>query len=252
MLKVLKGIEDLGIDVNVEHPSVFSYKHFYVIFCSFYELDEDKDGYICGKNLKRYFDGALPKRVISRILNGKGKPKASLVVEGDGGEKRHKKKAMDYGDFVWFLVAEIDKGSETAVGYWFRILDLDEDGILSLYELEYFYEEICQKMEIDNNGEKITLADITCQLIDMVRPKEIGKVTVSDMKKLKYDLRPIFFDAFINLYRFYEHENRASALHKQLAKFMALKLAAYNTNGGDSSSDNENGTDHDHGKTNQK
>ncbi|KAJ2753763.1 hypothetical protein IWQ56_006578, partial [Coemansia nantahalensis] len=35
---MLHTVED-GIDVNVDSPGVFSYKHFYVLFCSFFELD---------------------------------------------------------------------------------------------------------------------------------------------------------------------------------------------------------------------
>lgn len=54
---------------------------------------------------------------------------------------------MSYTDFVWFLLSEEDKRHQTAIEYWFRCMDLDGDGFLSMYELEYFYEEQMHRME---------------------------------------------------------------------------------------------------------
>lgn len=41
-----------------------------------------------------------------------------------------------------------DKSTPTAIEYWFRIMDLDGDGVLSMYELEEFYSQQvrCRKM----------------------------------------------------------------------------------------------------------
>lgn len=66
-------------------------------------------------------------------------------------------------DFVCFLLAEEDKRHPTrysfwfqaitvyehslsSIEYWFRCVDLDGDGQISLYEMEYFYEAIEQKL----------------------------------------------------------------------------------------------------------
>jgi len=45
-------------------------------------------------------------------------------------------------DFVCFLLAEEDKRDPTSLEYWFRCVDLDGDGQISLYEMEHFYEVI--------------------------------------------------------------------------------------------------------------
>lgn len=55
---------------------------------------------------------------------------------------------MSYFEFVWFLLSEEDKRHPTAIEYWFRCMDLDGDGFLSMYELEYFYEEQMHRMEL--------------------------------------------------------------------------------------------------------
>lgn len=47
-------------DIN-QITDYFSYEHFYVIYCKFWELDTDHDLYISQKDLARYSDqGMLP------------------------------------------------------------------------------------------------------------------------------------------------------------------------------------------------
>ena len=51
------------------------------------------------------------------------------------------KKAMQYDEFVWFILSEEDKGTLTAAEYWFRVMDRDGDGYITLEDLEFFYKE---------------------------------------------------------------------------------------------------------------
>lgn len=47
-------------DIN-QITDYFSYEHFYVIYCKFWELDTDHDLYISQKDLARYSDqGTVP------------------------------------------------------------------------------------------------------------------------------------------------------------------------------------------------
>ena len=61
--------------------------------------------------------------------------------------------------------------------YWFRCMDLDGDGVLSLYEMEYFYEEVLQKLQ-ELNIDCLTMENTICQILDMVNPKENGTLYV--------------------------------------------------------------------------
>ena len=63
--------------------------------------------------------------------------------------------------------------SHSSIEYWFRVLDKDGDGVLSLYELEYFYEEILIRLE-EMNIESLSLENTVCQVLDMINPKETG------------------------------------------------------------------------------
>jgi len=42
---------------------------------------------------------------------------------------------MDYKDFVWFVLSEEDKGNDVSLDYWFRCIDLDDDGCLRRNEM---------------------------------------------------------------------------------------------------------------------
>lgn len=62
----------------------------------------------------------------------------------------------------------------SSIEYWFRCMDLDGDGVLSMYELEYFYEEQCERMEV-MGIEPLPFQDLLCQMLDLVKPEREGK-----------------------------------------------------------------------------
>lgn len=97
---------------------------------------------------------ALSSRIIERIFSG-------CVTRG--GRKNNQQGKMTYTDFVWFLLAEEDKNHPTSIEYWFRCMDIDGDGILSMYELEYFYEEQQHRME-QLGIETLPFEDCLCQV----------------------------------------------------------------------------------------
>ncbi|NWR78428.1 P2R3A phosphatase, partial [Centropus unirufus] len=181
-------------DIN-QITDYFSYEHFYVIYCKFWELDTDHDLYISQKDLARYSDQALSKRIIERIFSG-------AVVRGNEVQKDGR---MSYADFVWLLISEEDKRSATSIEYWFRCMDLDGDGVLSMYELEYFYEEQCERMEV-MGIEPLPFHDLLCQMLDLVKPEREGRVTLRDLKKCR--MAHVFYNTFFNLEKYLDNEQR--------------------------------------------
>ncbi|KAF7991624.1 hypothetical protein HCN44_008995, partial [Aphidius gifuensis] len=123
---------------------------------------------------------------------------------GINGAQQHSDK-MSYTEFVWFLLSEEDKNHPTAIEYWFRCMDLDGDGYLSMYELEYFYEEQLDRMEAIGM-ETLPFEDCLCQMLDMIHPSIPRKISLSDLKKCK--MTSIFFDTFFNLEKYLDHEQR--------------------------------------------
>uniref|UniRef100_F6R6T0 Protein phosphatase 2 regulatory subunit B''alpha n=1 Tax=Macaca mulatta TaxID=9544 RepID=F6R6T0_MACMU len=151
-------------DIN-QITDYFSYEHFYVIYCKFWELDTDHDLYISQADLSRYNDQASSNRIIERIFSG----------------------------------------AVTSIEYWFRCMDVDGDGILSMYELEYFYEEQCERMEA-MGIEPLPFHDLLCQMLDLVKPAVDGKITLRDLKRCR--MAHIFYDTFFNLEKYLDHEQR--------------------------------------------
>uniref|UniRef100_UPI0037E98A85 serine/threonine-protein phosphatase 2A regulatory subunit B'' subunit beta n=1 Tax=Semicossyphus pulcher TaxID=241346 RepID=UPI0037E98A85 len=181
-------------DVN-QLTEFFSYEHFYVIYCKFWELDTDHDLYIDQKDLAQHNDQALSHKMVERIFSG--------TVTRD--RRVYKEGRLSYADFVWFLISEEDKKTDTSIEYWFRCMDLDGDGVLSMYELEYFYEEQCQKLET-MAIEPLPFEDCLCQMLDLVKPEVEGKITLRDLKRCK--LSHIFFDTFFNIEKYLDHEQK--------------------------------------------
>ena len=60
-----------------------------------------------------------------------------------------------------------------SIEYWFRCLDLDGDGALSLYEMDYFYQEVQQRLR-ELNIDCLSVENTMCQILDMINPKEKG------------------------------------------------------------------------------
>ncbi|KAL3750421.1 hypothetical protein ACJRO7_011426 [Eucalyptus globulus] len=179
----------------------FSYEHFYVIYCKFWELDTDHDFLIDKENLIRYGNHALTYRIVDRIFSQVPK-KFTSKVEGK----------MGYEDFVYFILAEEDKSSEPSLEYWFKCIDLDGNGILTRNELQYFYEEQLHRMECMAQ-EPVLFEDILCQIIDMIGPENESYVTLNDLKGCK--LSGSVFNILFNLNKFMAFETRDPFLIRQ-------------------------------------
>nr|XP_012221137.1 PREDICTED: uncharacterized protein LOC105671489 isoform X2 [Linepithema humile] len=197
VIAVLEHEEDIN-----QVTAYFSYEHFYVIYCKFWELDRDHDLFIDKMDLTRHNDHALSTRMIERIFSG-AVTRGSRIKGSNNTQQPEDK--MSYTEFVWFLLSEEDKNHPTAIEYWFRCMDLDGDGYLSMYELEYFYEEQLHRMEAIGL-ETLPFEDCLCQMLDMIHPATPGKISLSDLKNCK--MTSIFFDTFFNLEKYLDHEQR--------------------------------------------
>ncbi|XP_050223280.1 serine/threonine protein phosphatase 2A regulatory subunit B''beta-like [Mercurialis annua] len=179
----------------------FSYEHFYVIYCKFWELDTDHDFLIDKENLIRYGNHALTYRIVDRIFAQVAR-KFTSKVEGK----------MGYEDFVNFILSEEDKSSEPSLEYWFKCIDLDGNGVLTRNEMQFFYEEQLHRMECMAQ-EPVLFEDILCQIIDMIGPEHEGFITLRDLKGCK--LSGSVFNILFNLNKFMAFETRDPFLIRQ-------------------------------------
>ncbi|GMH11301.1 hypothetical protein Nepgr_013142 [Nepenthes gracilis] len=179
----------------------FSYEHFYVIYCKFWELDTDHDFLIDKENLIRYGNRALTYRIVDRIFSQISR-KFMSAIPGK----------MGYEDFVYFILAEEDKSSEPSLEYWFKCIDLDGNGVLTRNEMQFFYEEQLHRMECMAQ-EPVLFEDVLCQIIDMIGPEDESYFTLRDIKASK--LSGSVFNILFNLNKFMAFETRDPFLIRQ-------------------------------------
>ncbi|EGG15826.1 hypothetical protein DFA_09495 [Cavenderia fasciculata] len=187
---------DVEPDIN-KHLEYFSYEHFYVIYCKFWELDTDHDLYIGASDLSRYSNFSLTDKIVSRIIE-------SPVFTED---PRYYGSKLSYKNFVWFILSEEDKTNNTSIEYWFKCLDFDHDGILSFHEMEFFYDD--QKERLDSlNLEPPIFIDLLCQILDMIKPNNLEKITLLDLKNSK--LAGYLYNILFNTTKFFIQETKES------------------------------------------
>ena len=58
-----------------------------------------------------------------------------------------------------FCLSEEDKTTDTSIEFWFRCCNLDNDGVLTLFEMEHFYREQLYRMHC-LNVEAVPIADL--------------------------------------------------------------------------------------------
>lgn len=95
---------DVEEDINAVNE-YFSYEHFYVLYCKFWELDTDHDFLLSRADLDR-MTGLTPA-ALDRVYNQHGR----RFVAAGGPDGRH----MGYEDFVTFFLASEDKTSVAAL-----------------------------------------------------------------------------------------------------------------------------------------
>ncbi|KAL4480442.1 hypothetical protein ABPG74_020958 [Tetrahymena malaccensis] len=176
----------------------FSYEHFYVLYCKFWELDTDHDFYITKEEFSKYSGHALSRKTVDRIFEQA--PRKFKCTDPT------KAGFMGYEDFIWFVLAEEDKTTLTSLEYWFKVVDLDDNGIITGFEMNWFFEEQRQRLEYLNH-ENVLFEDIVCQMVDLLKPEDDIKFYFRHFKA-KQNVCGIFFNFMTNLNKLVQYEQR--------------------------------------------
>lgn len=198
LIEILTLVSDVDTDINTVRQ-YFSYEHFYVIYCIFFELDAardpEKEAYITREAFSRYDGHALGEKAVDKIFE-----------EVPRKFRSPEKGKMCFEDFLWYILSEEDKTSVTSIKYWFKILDLDGNGIVTPSEMEYFYQEQEKRLESYQN-EVIKFNDVLCQMCDMIPPDKEYQWTLKNFLDHP-ESTSIAFNALFNLKKFVDNEQK--------------------------------------------
>ena len=210
----------------------FSYEHFYVLYCRFWELDHDRDYRIMREDLLKYGDHSLSLMIVDRIFDAAPRPFEEpsaldpLDAEEEEGNhnnsnninRRHaamKREYLSYEDFIYFMLSEEDKANEVSVRYWFTCVDCDGDGKLNNMEMRSFYAVQLHRMQCMGH-EIVPFEDMLCQMMDMIKPANTDYLVVEDF--LQPECAPVagaLFDALFNLNKYLMFEQRDPFVERQ-------------------------------------
>ncbi|KAG2207738.1 hypothetical protein INT47_011858, partial [Mucor saturninus] len=203
-----KMINNLGPHIDLNNTrDCFSYKHFYVLYCKFWVLDEDHDLIISENDLLNYNDGLLSPQITKQIMQH-GRIPAFARENQPPHSSMMTDKTLTYLDYIWFLLSETDKSTPVAIEYWFRCMDEDGDGIITTYDLSEHWKEQDKKLQdiIESySDECIRFDDLICQMNDLIQPEVPGQFRLSDLKRNGI-IAERFFDTFLNIEKFQIHD----------------------------------------------
>jgi len=192
---------DMEEDINLV-TRFFSYEHFYVLYCKFWELDADHDFLLTREDLSKLPD--LTHVVLDRVFSGAGRHLTGGV-----------KDRMGYEDFVCFFLAEEDKTAETAIRYWFSVCDVDGDRVISPPDIAYFYKQQYARM-LELSMEPVQMDDVITQMTDLLKPDVPGHFRLEDfLEPTRVKLTGVFFSTLFNLSKFQLFESKEPVFVKQ-------------------------------------
>ncbi|CDJ44083.1 protein phosphatase 2A, putative, partial [Eimeria tenella] len=130
----------------------FSYDHFYVLYCTFHELDEDDDFLLHRSDLCKYQGHSISALVEARLF--------SQAAHSFTCQKPHH---INFDDWIWFVLAYHEVTLPKALRFWFDVFDLDGDGLLRDHELEAAFESQAERLRA-RDGRAQSYKEFICQL----------------------------------------------------------------------------------------
>ncbi|XP_077520498.1 serine/threonine-protein phosphatase 2A regulatory subunit B'' subunit beta-like [Amblyomma americanum] len=167
LLSSLRWMEESSeLDQSME---AFNFGSFYMTYAMFEGLDRDRDGMLSPEELRNFQGGAFTNRGLDRIL-------CSAVIKRYNGRQM-----MALQDFVVFHAVESNKGLPKSVEFWFHCLDFDGDGFITVYDMQYLYEDKRRIVEV--HFPCCDFSEVAHEIFERVKPRKPEFIALSDLKR---------------------------------------------------------------------
>jgi hypothetical protein len=157
-------------DFESQLRSIARLQHFQTVYRQWKTLDLQNREAISYDEFVHYDSDRIHPAVMQRIWR---------FLPGDG--KRDGQ--LSFGGFAFFLLLLEDKSTPASLNFWWKVCDLDEDGILSLGEMNTVYGYQKQQLrELQIMPEKFK--SMLCEVMDMMgrRSGSLTQLTKADLR----------------------------------------------------------------------
>uniref|UniRef100_A0A3Q3DAT2 Serine/threonine-protein phosphatase 2A regulatory subunit B'' subunit gamma n=1 Tax=Hippocampus comes TaxID=109280 RepID=A0A3Q3DAT2_HIPCM len=154
----LLELRDEELSKESQESNWFSAPSALRVYGQYLNLDKDHNGMLSKEELSRYGRATLTSVFLERVFQ------ECLTYDGE----------MDYKTYLDFVLALENKKEPAALQYIFKLLDMDNQGYLNVFSLNYFF----RVKKIKCNQITFTVND---EIFDMVKPKDPYKITLQDL-----------------------------------------------------------------------
>jgi Ca2+-binding EF-hand superfamily protein len=176
----------------------FSSRSTLQVYSAYLNLDTDRNGMLNKQEFSRYNGGVLTQPFVDGLFQ---QYRMYSLNDKDAGEME-----MDYKTFLDFVLAMDNKHTPESIRYFFKILDIDGVGYLTLHTLHYFFRAVVKRMQELGHEPVDSIEVVSNEIVDMINPSDPNRITIADLIKSNYAATVI--SMLIDVNGFWRYENR--------------------------------------------
>jgi serine/threonine-protein phosphatase 2A regulatory subunit B'' len=161
------------------------------VYGQYLQLDVDRNGMLSRAEIAGIGDGTLTDIVLDRLFE------ETHTYAGE----------MDYKSFLDLALAMDNKKSIRGLEYFWRLLDVNHRGYITVQQISLFYRDVQKKM-VAAFHEPANVADVIDEIFDMVKPLDPYKITFKDL--IRCGCGDTIVSILTDVRGFYNYENRES------------------------------------------
>uniref|UniRef100_A0A1B6CP26 Serine/threonine-protein phosphatase 2A regulatory subunit B'' subunit gamma n=1 Tax=Clastoptera arizonana TaxID=38151 RepID=A0A1B6CP26_9HEMI len=185
----LLDLRDEGLPKDIQEANWFSAPSALRVYGQYLNLDKNHNGMLSKDELAKYGTGTLTRVFLERVFQ------ECLTYDGE----------MDYKTYLDFVLALENRHEPQSLHYLFRVLDINNQGYLDSFCLNYFFRDIQEQM-IQQDHKPVSFLDVKDEIFDMIKPENPFKITLKDL--LKSGQGDTLVSILIDLNGFWNYENR--------------------------------------------
>jgi len=163
----------------------FSPNNAHRLYSLFDELDKDQKGMLNYKELLALFlpesassvcmaDAALTEATCERIFQ------ETITNKGESGQSEI---GFPFKSFIDLILAIENRDSPESILYFWRLIDVDHNGVLSPITISHFYKSVCAVLFPETPQEAPRPVDVQREVYDMLGVRVGDDITLTDIKK---------------------------------------------------------------------